>query len=87
METIFDWASVGIFAGLMVLYLQRSISDSDHDDKIWHYGPPAIGCAVANQVGNIGLKKSSAPLQLLAIAALVMVIVYIFHILKPFKKS
>jgi hypothetical protein len=86
-ETLFDWASVAVFAGLMVLYLQRSMAEGEPKDKIWHYGPPAIGCAVANQVGNAGLKSQNIGLEVLAAVGLVAVIGYIFHILKPFAKD
>jgi hypothetical protein len=87
LETIFDWASIAVFAGLVALYLQRSMSEGEPRDKIWHYGPPAIGCAIANQVGNAGLKDQNMAEQILAGVALVAIIGYIFHILKPFAKD
>jgi hypothetical protein len=75
METIFDWLTVLTFAALVVLYLQRS-SQPDPPDKIWHYLPPAIGCAVVNYVGNEGY-------TIVAAVGLVMVLAYIYYILKP----
>jgi hypothetical protein len=87
LETIFDWSSVAVFAGLMILYLQRSMAEGEPKDKIWHYAPPAVGCAVANQVGNMGLKDQNMGLEVLAAVGLVAVLVYIFHILKPFAKD
>lgn len=76
METIFDWLTVIIFAGLAVLYLQRSAMD-EPSDSIAHYVPPAIGCALANWLGNNGYALFGA---LLCVA----VLAYIVHILKPF---
>ena len=83
---MYDWASIGVFAGIMVLYLHRSMGEGEFKDKIWHYAPPAIGCAISNQVGNVGLKDQSVALQALAVAGLVASVVYVFHILKPFAK-
>ena len=77
METVFDWLTVGIFAGLVVLFLQRSVSPGPARDLILHYVPPAIGCALANYLGNNDQ-------EVLAIAILAAVVVYTFLVLKPF---
>jgi hypothetical protein len=53
METIFDWVTMIVFAGLITLFLQRSSMDNP-PDTIWHYLPPAAGCALANYLGNEG---------------------------------
>lgn len=79
METVYDWVTVLIFAGLITLFLQRSSMD-DPPDTIWHYMPPAIGCAVANYLGNGGM-------TVFAIAMIVAVIGYIFVVLKPLRKA
>jgi divalent metal cation (Fe/Co/Zn/Cd) transporter len=86
MKTIFDWASLGVFVGLITLFLQRSVSDNHPNDKIWHYAPPAIGCAIANYVGNKGLDDGSVGLQVLGGLILAVVVGYIFHMLKPFAR-
>lgn len=52
----------------------------DPPDTIWHYMPPAIGCAVANYLGNEGM-------TVFAIATIVAVIGYIFVVLKPLRKA
>lgn len=75
METLFDWLTVLTFCGLAVLYLQRSSMD-EPPDKIWHYAPPAIGCALVNYLGNEGF-------AVVGIAVLVAVFAYIFYVLKP----
>lgn len=75
METAFDWLTVVVFAGLAVLFLQRSAQD-EPTDKIWHYAPPAIGCALVNYFGNEGY-------VIPAIAGLVGVMAYVYYVLKP----
>lgn len=77
METVYDWVTVAVFAGLAVLFLQRS-SEDEPSDKIIHYLPPAVVCAVANYLGNEGY---SIP----AVAMVVAVMAYVYFILKPFK--
>lgn len=74
METIWDWLTVFAFAGLVTLMLQRSSEESPRD-KLWQYGPPAIGCAVANQVGN-------ADYPIYAALIMVAVGVYVVYVLK-----
>jgi len=77
LETIYDWITVAIFGGLVVLFLHRSMGEERPNDTILHYMPPAIGCAVANYVGNEGQGPLSA---LIVLAALI----YIVLVLKPF---
>ena len=76
-ETIFDWVTVAIFAALVVLFLQRSMSSGPAQDTVWHYVPAALGCAIANYLGNHGQEA-------LAIAAIGAVVLYTIFILKPF---
>lgn len=82
METIWDWITVIAFSGLVTLLLQRSAEETPRD-QLWQYAPPAIGCAVANYLGNEGY-------ALFAAILLIGVIVYIFTVLKvpnPFQQS
>src|SRR3546814_16857949 len=53
-STIYDWVAIGLFAALIVLFLQRSTSDGPEIDTIWHYLPPSLGCALVNYSGNEG---------------------------------
>lgn len=76
METVFDWLTVAIFAGLIVLFMQRSVND-EQKDSLWQYMIPAIGCAIANYVGNEGN-------GIVAIAIIVAILAYIYYVLKPF---
>lgn len=75
MQTIYDWLTVMAFAALIVLFLQRSAAP-DPPDQLWQYLPPAVGCAVANYVGNAG-SGAVAILILLGCAG------YVFFVLKP----
>lgn len=74
METVWDWVTIFIFAGLVTLMLQRS-SDDTPKDKLWQYLPAVLACAAANYLGNEGVIWA-------AIAILVGVMVYIFLVLK-----
>jgi len=77
MQTIFDWVTMVIFGGLVVLFLQRSAGPEDPRDKMWHYLPPALGCALANYLGNNDQRT-------IAIAITVAVVGYILFVLQPF---
>ena len=78
METIFDWVSVAIFAGLIVLFVHRSTSatDDEPDEPILPYLIGGVGCAVGNYFGNNGM----LPLAILALGATIL---YVFYYLRP----
>jgi hypothetical protein len=79
MSSIYDWVSLAIFAGLIVLFLQRSTGDrEDKDVPLLFYLGAGVGCAVANYLGNHGQ-------EIAAIALLVATLVFIIVYLKPFK--
>jgi len=79
METVYDWVSLAIFAGLIVLFLQRSTSDrADKDVSLLYYLGAGVGCAVADYLGNHGE-------DILAILLLVATVAFIFYYLKPLK--
>lgn len=80
MSTIFDWVTMIIFGGMVVLFLQRSMAPARSSDTIFHYFPPALGCAIANYLGNEGQ-------QIAAIALIIAVIGYILFVLKPFERA
>ena len=80
METVYDWVTVAIFAGLVVLFVQRSTSDEptgEHDSLLLYLGA-ALGCAAANYLGNKGL-------HILAVPLIVATIGFIVYYLRPFK--
>lgn len=75
METAYDWITLALFGGLIVLFLERSSKD-EPTDHLWQYIVPAVGCAVANYAGNNGQ-------QIIAVAIIVGVMVYTHIVLKP----
>ena len=75
MKTVFDWITVALFAGLIVLFLQRSTSEVQVD-RIIDYLPPALGCALANYLGNNGH-------PVLAVLVILTIPVYVWMVLKP----
>jgi hypothetical protein len=74
METFWDWITVMMFAGLVTLFLSRSVQAEEEDDSLVHYLVPSVGCAVANWLGNEGHGWAAA----LMIGA---VFLYIYHFL------
>jgi len=79
-STIYDLVTVVIFAGLAILFLQRSMGPESPNDRIYHYAPPAVGCALANWLGN-------EHQDVAAIAAILAVVGYILYVLKPFDQT
>lgn len=84
MQTVYDWVTIALFAGLIVLFLQRSVGQKqdvpdaeEHQDSIFHYLAPSVGLAVANYLGNEGY---ALPAWLLIAG----VCVYSYLVLKPF---
>ena len=78
MSTIYDLVTIVLFAGLAILFLQRSVGPPSDKDRIYHYAPPAIGCAAANWFGN---QHQDA----VAIAVIVASVAYAVIVLKPLK--
>jgi hypothetical protein len=83
LHTIYDWLTVAIFAGLIVLFLQRSMQDAP-TDKLWHYLVASAGCAVTNYFGNEGVESGSMAMHLIAIAALVATGAFVVYFIRPF---
>jgi Ca2+/Na+ antiporter len=80
MQTVYDWVTLAIFAGLVVLFLQRSTSDrSEKDASLLFYLAAGVGCAIANYFGNQGQ-------HVIAILLLVATVAFIFFYLKPFER-
>jgi hypothetical protein len=86
MQTVYDWVTVAIFAGLIVVFLQRSVGDTEPQDSILSYLPPALGCAVSNYFGNEGLDQGNAAYQILAALGIIAVLAYTYFVIKPFQK-
>ena len=75
MQTVYDWVTLGIFAGLIVLFLQRSTAE-EPSDSLLHYLIAGAGCAIVNYLGNEGMHVA-------AIIGLVGVLAFIQWKLKP----
>ena len=86
MKTIYDLLTMVIFAGLVVLFLQRSTA-AEPRDHMYQYAPPAIGCAVANYIGNEADKSGNHMLAAVAVAIILAVVGYILYVLKPFSQT
>lgn len=80
MKTVFDWLTVAIFAGLAVVYLQRSAGARPAHDAAWKYLPPAVACMAANQVGNAGWSMPATVLMLAALA-------YVWFVIRPLDRA
>ena len=79
MDTIYDWISLAIFAGLVVLFLQRSTSEHEGKDvSLLFYLAAGVGCAAADYFGNHGQ-------YVVAVLLLIATVVFIAVYLKPFK--
>ena len=87
METIYDWVTVAIFAGLVVLFLQRSSRDAPPRDSMLQYLAASAGCAVANYFGNEAVDGRGLLYHLLAVAVLVATLAYIHIALRPLDKG
>lgn len=84
METVYDWVTVAIFAGLIVLFLQRSVGPER--DQMWPYFAASVACAVINQVGNKAIDDGSTLLHVVSIAGIAAILGFIQYFLKPFGK-
>jgi len=84
-HTINDWMTMGVFAGLIVLFLHRSMAAGEPKDHLWQYLPPALGCAIANYIGNHHDEIPNGGVW--AGLILLGVIGYILVVLKPFDQS
>jgi len=80
LETIYDWLTVALFAGLVVLFLQRSTGEDEPRDSIWQYLGAAVGCALSNYLGNHGY-----PIP--AVLVFAATIAYVYYVLKPFDRG
>ena len=85
-STIFDVVTMALFAGLVVLFLQRSTIPEPRD-HMYQYAPPAIGCAVANYFGNQGYKLDNLGLTVMAWVIIACVVGYVLYVLKPFTRT
>jgi len=86
LETVYDWVTVAIFAGLVVLFLQRSTGDRPPTDSMLQYLVASAGCAVANYFGNKAVGGGGLPYHALAIAVIGATLAYVHFVLRPLDK-
>lgn len=79
MTTVFDYLTLAIFAGLIVLFLQRSVDPNAPKDHLWQYLAASCGCALVNYLGNEGY-------TIPAVLLLVGTLMFITYVLRPFPK-
>ncbi len=77
MKTIYDLMSMIAFAGLAILYLQRSASSSPDPVALWKYAAGAFGCALADYFGDHGMAVAS-------VATFIALALFSVAMLKPF---
>ncbi len=82
METAYDWLTVTVFAGLIVLFLQRSQGVAR--DFLWQYLVAAVGCAVTNYLGNEAIKLESIAWHAGAVVLGLATLAFIWFALRPF---
>lgn len=75
LQTVYDWITIAIFAGLIVLFLQRSTAEVQVD-RVIDYLPPALFCALGNYLGNNGH-------PVLAVLVIATIPIYVWMVLKP----
>jgi len=79
MHTPYDFLTIFIFAGLIVVFLQRSMAEQTGDDPMWRYLLAACGCAIGNYLGNEGY-----PIP--ALLVIVGTLAFIVHTIRPFSR-
>ncbi len=84
METPYDWLTVMTFAGLIVLFLQRS--QGEPRDHLWQYLVASVGCAVTNYIGNEAMKSGEIVMHAGAVALFIATLGFIWRVLDPFEK-
>ncbi len=80
METIYDWVTVAMFAGLIILFLERSGGHEPPRDHIWQYLVASVGLMLVNYLGNNDQ-------HLLAVATLAVVIGFVVYYLRPLDRG
>ena len=80
MKSIYDLVSIILFAGLAVLYLQRSASREPDSVALWNYAVAAVGCAVADYLGNHDQPVAS-------VLSFIALIIFSIFMLRPFSQG
>jgi hypothetical protein len=86
LNTVYDWVTVAIFAGLVVLFLQRSTGDGPPRDSMLQYLVAMAGLGIANQFGNKAVESGSILYHLLGTGLIIATLAYVHIVLKPLDK-
>jgi hypothetical protein len=86
LNTVYDWVTVAIFAGLIVLFLQRSTGERPPRDSMLQYLVASAGCAVANYFGNEAVAGRGLIYHFLGVGMIVATLAYIHLVLRPLDK-
>ena len=79
MKSIYDVISLILFAGVALLFLQRSASAERDPIPLWRYAISAAGCAAGDLAGNDGLPIAAG-------LAFIATVAFSFVMLKPFSR-
>ena len=86
LNTVYDWLTVAIFAGLVVLFLQRSTGEAPPRDSMLQYVVAIAGLAIANQFGNKAVGGGGIVYHLLGIGLIMATLAYVHIVLRPLDK-
>jgi len=86
LNTVYDWVTVAIFAGLVVLFLQRSTGRRAPPDTMIQYLGASAGCAAANFFGNKAVAGGGNGYHLLGVGLIAATLLYIHFVLRPLDK-
>lgn len=86
LNTVYDWVTVAIFAGLIVLFLQRSTGERPPRDSMLQYLVASAGCAIANYLGNEAVAGRGLVFHMLGVGMIVATLAYIHLVLRPLDK-
>jgi hypothetical protein len=75
MNTVSDWVTIIIFAGLVTDFLQQSADENARETPLWQYLVAAAGCALANWLGNSG--QAIASVAVIAVTLGFIIYVYL----------
>ena len=78
MKSTYDVISLILFAGLAILFLQRSAAKERDEVALWKYAVAAAGCALGDILGNDGQ-------PIIAALIFVALIPFCLIMLQPFK--
>ena len=74
MRTVFDFVSIAVFAAVAVMFIQAVVTERVKLKQVWKYGLAGAGCALANHLGDDGLRIEAVFVALLTVAFALLVL-------------